>query len=133
MILIQASDIIWNTPDDGGIIAQQWHPPRPLEFFQTAADSKLCQVVEDIITLWSHSDSELKQRYERVVAIQSSEIEGVFKLDEQSLARIAIGGYDEDNINDLVTPPPGGDKATVVHILSDFSLVGEITILILAS
>jgi len=123
MILIQTSDDIWNSPDDGGIIAQQWHPPRPLQFFQTAASAELRQVVEDIISLWSQSDSELKQRYERVVAVQSSEIEGVFKLDEQSLARIAIGGYSEDNIGVLVTPPPGGDKTAVVYILSDFSLV----------
>jgi len=89
--------------------------------------------VEDVISLWSQRDSEERQRYERVVAVQSSEIEGVFKLDEQSLARIAIDGYSEDNIGALVIPPPGGDKTAVVHILSDFSLVREITVLIMAS
>ena len=125
MWLSSLADRSWAEPEDDGVIVQPWHPPRDISAFRYADPSSSSETVD----AWNALKESLgfdtaAERYARLVAVQSSELEGVFALapESESLATIIRDGISAQAVGEVMQSPPSG-VCGVVEILQDFNQV----------
>ncbi|KAJ3517063.1 hypothetical protein NLJ89_g730 [Agrocybe chaxingu] len=114
------AELAWSHPEDDGVIVQHWHPPRDFDAFRHQPSLS----VKELLQEWDSYKQELgpdvaAQRYTRLVAVQSSELEDVFALGGESLGRIVRVGFFGHAIDRALKGPPGGIEP-IVEILRDF-------------
>ncbi|RPD58092.1 Fic-domain-containing protein [Lentinus tigrinus ALCF2SS1-7] len=114
----EAEDRSWSEPEDGGVIVQSWKPPRDLDAFKHEVSSSSSPVLEEWIAYRALGAA--AERYARLVAVQSSSLEGVFLLGGESMSTVVRKGVCTEAIAEVVQGPPGGVES-VVEILQDFN------------
>ena len=119
------ADRSWAEPEDDGVIVQPWHPPRDIAAFRQPSSSSSSEILDAWNALKEPLGSDTAaERYARLVAVQSSELEGVFTLapESESLAAIVREGISAQAVGEVMQSPPSGVSG-VVEILQDFNRV----------
>ncbi|RDX43725.1 hypothetical protein OH76DRAFT_1487644 [Lentinus brumalis] len=119
----QAEDRSWSEPEDGGVIAQFWNPPRDIDVFRCEGSPDAAATAV-LLAEWNAYKESLgagaaAKRYARLVAVQSSELEGVFLLGGGSLSNVVRDGLRAEAVDEVVQGPPSGVEG-VIEILQDF-------------
>ncbi|CAA7263279.1 unnamed protein product [Cyclocybe aegerita] len=114
------AELAWSHPEDDGVIVQHWHPPRDFDAFRHQFPSHTSELLRE----WHSYQQKLgpdiaAQRYARLAAVQSSELEDVFTLGGESLNRIVRAGFFGHAVDRVLKGPPGGIEH-IVQILRDF-------------
>lgn len=117
----EEEDREWSEPE-GSFIVSFHVPPEPISSYSFGAVSD-----ENVKKAWSALLSEDKkdfvaERYARLLAVESNEIEHVFHLGGESLVRLVRAGFYTAAIDRVLDSPSGRpDPLQVVNILKDFS------------
>ncbi len=120
------ADRSWSEPEDGGVIAQFWNPPRDIDVFRCEGSPDAAATAV-LLAEWNAYKESLgagaaAKRYARLVAVQSSELEGVFLLGGGSLSNVVRDGLRAEAVDEVVQGPPSGVEG-VIEILQDFDNV----------
>lgn len=102
---------------------QSFRPPMDLDAFQYDDPQNVIDLMNEWEALQEHLTPDVAaQRYTRLLAVQSSELEEVFSLGAESLPRIVRAGFYSGAIDRVRHGPPGGVRA-IAEILRDFNRV----------
>lgn len=116
-------DYAWSRPEDGGVIVQSWHPPKEFDMFHHGTSLPIEEIMDEWTSLKAKLGSDVaSERYARLHAIQTSELEDVFLLGGDSRRNLVRGGFFVKAFDEIIKGPPGG-AAAIINILEDLQSV----------